>query len=106
MRKENSIRKKIIGIICGMIVFVSIALGLISYKAYYDAHIQFYYDKALGIVKLLASEVDSERIDYYVQTGDKDSEYMRMQEYFNNVKTNTSDLNYLYLFVNKLAMFQ
>lgn len=99
MRKENSIRKKIIGIICGMIVFVSIALGLISYKAYYDAHIQFYYDKALGIVKLLASEVDSERIDYYVQTGDKDSEYMRMQEYFNNVKTNTSDLNYLYLFV-------
>lgn len=98
-KKDVGLRKKIISIICVLIAFVSIVLVLISYRALYDAHVNFYHDKALGIVKLLSEEVDGDKIKYYVETGKTDAEYDEMHEHFNRVKANTSNLSYLYLMV-------
>ena len=98
-RKDVGLRKKIICIICILILLMSIVLVLISYKAFYDAHINFYHDKALGIVKMLAEEVDGDKVSYYIETCDKDEEYDEMLKHFNRVKENTSGLSYLYIMV-------
>ena len=98
-KKRTGLRRKIIRIICMLIAVMSIILIGISYKAFYDTYINFYYDKALGIVKMLANEADGDRIARYVDTGSTDEAYDELLFRFNNVKANTSGLSYLYLMV-------
>ncbi len=95
--KKIGLRNKIISIICILVAVMSVVLIMISYKAFYNSYINFYYDKALGIVKMLANEVDGDRIDSYLETGEKDEVYQKLQIHFNNAKENVSGLNYLYL---------
>lgn len=97
--KKQGLRKKILAIICLLFACMSFILIAVSYKAFYNAHIDFYYDKALGIVKMLANEVDGDRILEYVDTGKTDDTYDDMLQMFNNMKENTSGLSYLYLLV-------
>lgn len=98
-KKRIGLRRKIIGIICMLIAVMSVILIGISYKAFYNTYINFYYDKALGIVKMLANETDGDQIARYVDTGSTDEAYDAMLSRFNNVKANTSGLSYLYLMV-------
>lgn len=98
-KKRIGLRGKIIGIICMLIAVMSVILIVISYKAFYNTYINFYYDKALGIVKMLANEIDGDQIARYIDTGSTDEAYDVMLSRFNNVKANTSGLSYLYLMV-------
>lgn len=98
-KKRIGLRRKIIRIICMLIAVMSVILMVISYKAFYDTYINFYYDKALGIVKMLANEIDGDQIARYVDTGSTDEAYDALVSTFNNVKANTSGLSYLYLMV-------
>lgn len=98
-KKRIGLRRKIIGIICMLIAVMSVTLIVISYKAFYNTYINFYYDKALGIAKMLANEIDGDKIARYVDTGGTDEAYDAMLSRFNNVKANTSGLSYLYLMV-------
>lgn len=98
-KKRIGLRRKIISIICMLIAAMCVILMGISYKAFYDTYINFYYDKALGIVKMLANEADGDRIAHYAETGSTDEAYDELLSKFNNVKANTSGLSYLYLMV-------
>lgn len=98
-KKRIGLRRKIISIICMLIAVMSVILMGISYKAFYNTYINFYYDKALGIVKMLANETDGDKIARYVETGSTDEAYDELLSKFNNVKANTSGLGYLYLMV-------
>lgn len=98
-KRSMGLRRKIISIICMLIAVMSIILAVISYKAFYNTYINFYYDKALGIVKMLANETDGDKIAQYVDTGSTDEEYDELFSMFNNVKATTSGLSYLYLMV-------
>lgn len=98
-KKRIGLRRKIIRIICMLIAVMSVILMVISYKAFYDTYINFYYDKALGIVKMLANEIDGDQIARYIDTGNTDEAYDALVSTFNNVKANTSGLSYLYLMV-------
>lgn len=98
-KKQTGLRIQIISVICILIAVMCIILMLISYKAFYNTYINFYYDKALGIVKMLANEVDGDKVADYVNTGNTDAEYDKLVSQFNNVKENTTGLNYLYLMV-------
>ena len=98
-KKRIGLRRKIIRIICMLIAVMSVILMVISYKAFYDTYINFYYDKALGIVKMLANEIDGDQIARYIDTGSTDEAYDALVSTFNNVKANTSGLSYLYLMV-------
>lgn len=98
-KRSMGLRRKIISIICMLIAVMSVILAVISYKAFYNTYINFYYDKALGIVKMLANETDGDKIAQYVDTGSTDEEYDELFSMFNNVKATTSGLSYLYLMV-------
>ena len=98
-RNRSGLRKQIISIICVLISVMSIILMGISYRAFYHTYTNFYYDKALGIVKMLANEVDGDRIAHYVETGETDEAYEILRKRFDNAKANTSGLSYLYIAV-------
>lgn len=98
-RKRSGLRRKLISVVCMLVVVMCVLLVGISYKVFHDTYIRFCYDKALGIVKMLADQIDGNRISRYVETGEKDEEYDALLRQFNSVKVHTSDLSYLYLMV-------
>lgn len=98
-RKRRGLRRKLIGMVCTLIIVLCVFLIGISYKVFHDTYIRFCYDKALGIVKSLAGQIDGGSISRYVETGQKDGEYEALLRQFNTVKEHTSDLSYLYLMV-------
>lgn len=98
-KKKIGLRYKIITITCALIAIMSLLLILLSYRKFYDTHIDLYFDKALGIVKMLAAQVDADAVKGYAEEGKVDEEYEELLELFNNVKANTTGLNYLYILV-------
>lgn len=96
-KKRTSLRSHIIKVICLLFAIMCTVLILISYKTYYDSHIDFYYEKAQGIVRMLASQVDGDRIEQYVETGSTDEHYEQLLALFNAAKESTDGLAYLYL---------
>lgn len=96
---RRGLRARISAEISCMVMLMGAVLITFSYYAFYDAYISFYSDKAQGIVRMLADEVDAETLGGYLESGRTDAAYERMLAHFNNVKENTSELGYLYLFV-------
>lgn len=98
-KKKIGLRQKIIRITCVLIAIMSLLLIVLSYRNFYDTHINLYFDKALGIVKMLAEQVDGDAMKGYVESGETDENYVKLLELFNDVKANTTGLNYLYILV-------
>lgn len=97
--KRKGLRRKLIGIVCVLVLVTCVLLIGISYKAFHDTYIRFCYDKALGIVKVLARQTDASSISKYVETGQTDAEYDALQSKFNTVKAHMADMSHLYLMV-------
>ena len=98
-KRRRGLRGKLISIICILIMIMCFLLIGIIYKVFTDTYIRFCHDKALGIVEMLAEQVDGSSIARYVDTGETDDEYDALLKRLNSVKSHTSDMSYLYLMV-------
>ncbi len=96
---RRGLRRKLIGTVCILITLMCILLIGISYRVFRDTYISFCYDKALGIVEMLAGQIDGGSVSGYVETGETDEQYDALLRQFNNIKAHTTDLSYLYLMV-------
>ncbi len=105
-RKMRRGLTKRIGIaVAVMIFFIGILLIIFSYQAFYRIYIQFCCEKAQGIVRTLAGEMDGDSIAGYLEKHETDMQYEQWQEVFNHVKEHTAGLSYLYVFVPKEDYF-
>ncbi len=88
-----------------MIFFIGILLIIFSYQGFYRIYIQFCCEKAQGIVRTLAGEMDGDTIAGYLGNHETDVQYEQWQDVFNHVKEHTTGLSYLYVFVPKEEYF-
>lgn len=95
--KNKGLRRTITKVICLLIAIMSVVLVVLSYRALYKTYIGFYFRKSLGVVEMLAKQVDGDKIAQYVETGQTDEDYDDLQKLFNNAKETSKELNYLYL---------
>ncbi|MDE7479599.1 MAG: SpoIIE family protein phosphatase [Lachnospiraceae bacterium] len=96
---KHGLKERISITITCMMMLMGIVLIAFSYQAFYNTYVNLYNDKAQGIVRMLANEVDADAVAMYLESGQTDAAYEQMLKHFNNVKKNTSELSYLYLFV-------
>lgn len=99
MEKRRGLKIRIGIMICALFALLGGILIGISYKVFNNTYIDFYYDKAQGIANMLAKEVDAAQITDWVKNGATDESYDEVLAHFNNVKSNTTELSYLYVFV-------
>ncbi len=72
---------------------------LVSYFAFRSTYLRFYYDKAQDIVRILANETDWDRLENFALTGVDDEYSIELKELYDEVKTNSTGIDYLYLFI-------
>lgn len=70
----------------------------VSYQAFYETYIKFYNEKAQNVVRMTANMVDGDELKKYADGKETDVYYETLQKQFNIIKSNTSELSYLYLF--------
>lgn len=92
---EARIRKSIISL------FVSIGTLIILFSSYVMAedYLQSYNVRINELVNIYADVLDGDQIRNYVETGVKDEEYYALKKDLDNVKENSENLSYFYVFV-------
>ena len=89
MKVKLGLRPKFILV---FLVFMIILSGVMAYvikDRYEQTIIGKYYDHAMSIVKLAASEMDGDRIKTYVETMEESEEYKADLAWLNKIKKET-----------------
>ena len=81
-----------------LMLLMAIIVTVISYSSLRATYLRLYNEKAQDLVRMLASEVDGDRIAGYVDTGEKDEYYAWLENEFSRVKSEFTGIQYLYLF--------
>ena len=100
-KKENvprSMNRRIVIQLAVLMILTSVAVAFISYRALKSTYMRLYNEKAQDIVRMLASEIDGNRLTGYAETGKEDSYYEWLKEEFDHVKSEFKGIQYLYLF--------
>jgi len=95
---KTSIRTKIFGfmwVASFMVTFTAIGVSFLFYR---DAQIDKHREISVGAAKIMASYIDGDRVEDYIN-GDWDSEdYIETKEKIKNVFENVKDLKYVYCY--------
>ena len=100
MKRANSVLgKRIAGYQSGIMVVVAFILILASFLGFLFISIKTYSNKAEDIVRLIADQIEWERLEPYALSGVDDEYSLRLKDYMDAVKTNYKDLAFLYIFI-------
>ena len=97
--KRNKLGMRITIVQTVLISVMASIIILVSYFAFRGTYLRFYYDKAQDIVRILANETEWDKLSGYAETGVEDEYSRTLQSLYNDVKTNSTGIDYLYLFV-------
>ncbi len=97
--KINKIGTRITIVQAIMISLMAMLILLVSYIAFRKTYLRFYYENAMDVVKIVASSTDWDRLEHFALTGEEDGYSRQMHSFYNDVKTQASQIDYLYLFV-------
>ena len=83
-----------------MVVFLALILGFLlivaNYIHYQDVMLEHYEHDAMNIGAIAASQIDPDRIQHYLDTGERDEEYERVYRILSDIRAN-SGTEYLYI---------
>ena len=96
MKVKLGLRPKFILVFFAFMIILSGVIAYIIQDRYEQTIIGKYYDHAMSIVKLAASELDGDRIKQYVETMEESEAYEADLARLNNIKKET-DVYYLYV---------
>ncbi len=97
--KRNKLGMRITIVQTVLISVMASIIILVSYFAFRGTYLRFYYDKAQDIVRILANETEWDKLSGYAETGVEDEYSRTLQSLYDDVKTNSTGIDYLYLFV-------
>ncbi len=81
-----------------LMLIMTAAVSIISYQSLKSTYMRLYSENAQDVVRLLASRIDGDQLAAYAETGVTDAYYEWLQSEFNQVKSEYSGIQYLYLF--------
>ena len=102
---RQSLRRRITIQVAILMMIVAIATAFIGYRSLSDTYMRLYNEKAQDIVRLMAEKIDGDRLKAYVETGVTDSYYDVLQKEFDQVKTEFTGIQFLYLFYPEETRF-
>ncbi len=94
----RSLNQRIMTQLAVMMLLTALVVSLISYQALKSTYLRLFNEKAQDIVCTLSSEIDGDRLAFYVETGSTDEYYDHLKEEFDRFKAGFSNIQYLYLF--------
>ena len=81
-----------------LMLVVACAVSVISYHSLKSTYLRLYNEKAQDVVRILSERIDGDRLEKYVQTGETDEYYDWLKSEFDEVLSEFTGIQYLYLF--------
>ena len=97
-KPRKSISRHISIVLAVLMLVMTAALSWLCYRSLKTACEELYNEKAQDLVRMLAEEVDGDRMSKYVETGVRDEYYELLREKLNRVKSAVTGIQYLYIF--------
>lgn len=98
MHQKRGLKVKISVYISILMCILGSLLIILCYWQVYQGYLNLYRIRGENLVEIAANMVDGDRIGKYLETGQKDEYYEELLQSFNNLKKNTDDIAYLYIF--------
>lgn len=93
-----SLRTKIMLVLSGALVTVSIAATVISILLYRSALIKDHTKLAVGAARIAASAVDPERVNDFIENGRNAEDYNDTEQLLYSIRESSIDIKYLYVY--------
>ena len=93
---NRSISRKLVFLITGFALFLSIVLIILSYTHYRREMFGHYETFGMNIARTAASQINADRIEVYLKTGNPDADYERVYDILCDIREN-GGVEYLYV---------
>ncbi len=95
---SSSLRTKMLVILTVCSLLLSFSVSLISYLLFKDSAVNDRIKNVDGMVTVLVSEINPDRVDDYAEYGRQLEDYKALEEKFYTVKNSNSNVKYLYVY--------
>ena len=95
---SSSLRTKMLVILTLSSLLLSFSVALISYLLFKDFARDDRIKTVDGLVAVMVSEINPDRVDDYIYYGRDDDKYQEIEEKFYALKNSNSDIKYLYVY--------
>ena len=96
--RNLSLRTKILIVLVPSMFIIAIASTIISYQIYVDMTIEDRKEMARGVTTLEASLIDPDRVDEYLEDGEKAEGYKDIENKLQMILDSSDDIQYLYVY--------
>ncbi|MBQ7265523.1 MAG: HD domain-containing protein [Firmicutes bacterium] len=93
-----SIRTKILVIFVGATVCIALSITAISIMLFNRTTVDEYERIAEGAARLAAGRIDAEKVDTYIEKGEKVEGYTETEDFLYELKANTPNVEYVYVY--------
>ncbi len=97
-KTRHSLSRRITIQIALLMVIMALAVSYISYRSLKSTYLRLYNEKAQDVVRMLSSEIDGDRLEAYVKTGETDEYYDWLKSELDKVLSEFTGIQYLYVF--------
>lgn len=94
----HQLRYRLGFIITTIVVIIFIAITWISYQLYSDVTLKEREQASVGVARLVASVIDGNKIDHYIEAGDTDEEYRNIEKKLKIIRETSDDILYVYVY--------
>lgn len=96
--KHMSLRAKILVVLIPAMVLIAVASTLISYEIYNENTIDDNTQMATSVANMAASTIDPERVDDYLENGEKASGYQTVKDKLTLLRDSSDQIEYVYVY--------
>ena len=93
-----SLRTKIVAMVAVVMIIVAIVTSGISYIMYHRANIEAQSRIGEGVTNLIAAEVDSSRVDEFLERGEAAPGYAEVDRKLAEIRDSFDDVQYIYVY--------
>ena len=97
-KTRRSLRNKMLALLIFAGVSVGVAALVISVVLYRDYTIEEHFKLAEGTTNLVASIIDGNKVEQYMEEGDSSEEYRAVENRLYNVLNSSPDIEYIYVY--------
>ena len=98
VNSRKSLRSKLLMIISAASIFIAVAITSITFVLYRRATFKDRIQVGSGIVRLVESVIDGNRIDEFIELGYKAEGYQKIEDELERIRSTSEDILYVYVY--------
>ncbi|MBQ7371549.1 MAG: HD domain-containing protein [Blautia sp.] len=96
--RSVSLRTKVLLLIAMVTLLIGVVVAGISYILFHNAHIEEQSTLGYGVANVVASNIDAERVDEFLELGEAAPGYTQIRESLSEILNSSPDIEFVYVY--------